>query len=151
MQRAKRSTSASHFTLPNQSVGRVGVEPTRGYKPRGILSPLCLPFHHRPRFNCNKDITTFTLECQSSREREVLKLTFKLDKIPLLVVDVGIKRYILREAFAVGVFQVEDPIGGFHPAGRLEFDIAAFDHLAGGVVTFKMPRRERAFIGQIMI
>ena len=31
-----------------KTMGRVGVEPTRGYKPRGILSPLRLPFRHRP-------------------------------------------------------------------------------------------------------
>src|SRR5687768_683528 len=75
----------------------------------------------------------------------------KLNKIPLFIVLVRLKRNVLRLAIAVGVFQVQDPTRGFDAAGWLKFDVATFDHFAGSVVTFVMPGREGTFVGEVMV
>lgn len=77
----------------------------------------------------------------------MLKLALKFEKIPLFIFGVSIKGYILGEGVATRVFQVEYPLGSFHPAGRLEFNVTAFDHLARCVVTFIMPGGEGTFVG----
>ena len=81
----------------------------------------------------------------------MLKPAFKLNKIPLFIVLVRIKRNVLRLAIALSVFQMQNPTGDFDAAGWLKLDVATFDHLAGSVVTFVMPGREGTSVGEIVV
>ena len=69
----------------------------------------------------------------------MLELTPELYKVPLFIARIGVKGNIRRETSAVGVGQVDDPVGGFDPAGGFKFDIAALNDFTGGVVAFKIP------------